>query len=78
MFSAGKYPEKSNTKSQISKNDTIVQTSKKPFQAKLAALNPRDIKREDQKRNGYVWFATYTADLVIPNDMRKALYKLED
>lgn len=32
-----------------------------------------DLKRKDQSREGYVWFATYDAQLLYEDELRKVL-----
>lgn len=38
----------------------------------LLGVNPHLLKREQQEKEGYVWFAAY-ADFVLSSDMRRAL-----
>ena len=43
--------------------------------AKLSEIgrNPMELKRRDQSREGYVWFATYDTQLLYEEELRKVL-----
>ena len=40
--------------------------------------NPQDLKRKDQKAQGYLWFGVYDADYIFEENLRQALASLPD
>ncbi len=39
--------------------------------------NPLDLKRKDQKKEGYVWFATYDKYFINEDELRRVLSNFE-